>query len=88
MIHIGTDSLPASITCTSSTAAACGATLAPGDKLVEAALCSDCDDCRAVVNIGPMSQKGCDYHETPKYTPEPMKNIESLEEIRRRKDGL
>ncbi len=86
MKHIGTDTLPASITCESSTA--CGATCEPGDELVEAALCSDCDRCRAVVHIVPVGGRdGCEVREPLSYEPEPMKDIETLEEIVRRRDG-
>lgn len=46
---------------------------------------SDCDACRAVLLIAPV--KDLSVKGPPVYEPKPMENIESLEEIRARRDG-
>ncbi len=67
--------------------AACGELLQEGDSLVIAALQSDCIPCRNVFMVGGLTQKGCELRPLLDYTPEPMKDIETLEEIQRRRDG-
>lgn len=68
----------------------CGRLDSNNDVLVVAALESDCNDCRNVLMIGPLTQKGCGLKETVlDYTPEPYPDAETiLDEVQKRRDGL
>jgi hypothetical protein len=56
--------------------------------LVEAALQSDCNDCRATLMIGPLGQLGCSLRDVPEWEPQPFPGAETmLEEKRKRDDG-
>lgn len=56
--------------------------------LVDVALQSNCDDCRAVLMVGPLNQKGCALKRYPVYAPRPMRGFDTiLDEKRRRSDG-
>lgn len=66
----------------------CNKPFGEGDTWVEAAMHSDCDDCRAAVMVGPMNQKGCGLTKPPNYEPQPAPDAdEALENLRRRRDG-
>lgn len=54
----------------------CGAELQPGDELVEAALASDCNECRSAIGILVQHDKDCSGKEVgvkpePKYEEKP-----------------
>lgn len=66
----------------------CGGEMLEGDRLVEAALESDCDNCRAKAMVGPMNQRGCELRQAPNYVPEPHPDADAIfEEKKRRVDG-
>ena len=70
----------------------CGAALGADDKLVTAALQSDCDDCRTALGVGRIGEKlwsGAVIGVSPElaYDPDPYPNIEPLEDILKRRDG-
>jgi hypothetical protein len=64
------------------------------DELVEVALESDCDNCRVAIGIARASDNAygrggeIGVRSPPVFTPEPHRDIESMEEIRKRRDGL
>jgi hypothetical protein len=72
----------------------CGAGFADEDEIVEAALSSDCDNCRVAAGIARVSDNAygrggeIGVRPPPVFTPEPHRDIESVEEIRKRRDGL
>lgn len=67
--------------------AVCGGQLEDGDTLTATAMQSDCDACRAALMIGPCKERGMKPVPAPNYTPEPYADLESLESIRKRRDG-
>lgn len=67
--------------------AACDATLADGDTLVDAALQSTCTNCRATANVGPVNQRGCEVREAPLFVPVSHPEApEILRHVRARRD--
>ena len=64
------------------TVATCGALLGEEDRLVEVAMQSDCDDCRATVMVGTVKALG--VSEPQRYEPEPHPDADAIMEAKRR----
>jgi hypothetical protein len=66
----------------------CGGGAVETDALVDSALNSDCDACRAEVMIGPMSQKGCAFRPLPQWESEPRPDADEIAAfLKRQRDG-
>lgn len=68
MIHFRVNDVTGEVACRSNTA----------NISTNVALESDCDDCRAAVNIGPRSQPGCHLRKYLDYTPEPHPQADEI----------
>lgn len=74
------------------TRAACNVQPNTEDQLVEAALASDCNDCRTIVGVASVNEKTWNgevigVRPDPVYDPKPYADLEPLESIRKRRDG-
>lgn len=77
--------------------AKCHAAMADGDSFVDAAMASDCNDCRTTVMVQPVAMSRPKHEGDPSvptnitpepvYTPEPMVGFPSLEELKKDRDG-
>lgn len=70
----------------------CGAAVGENDTLVDAALASDCDDCRVSAGVARMGDQAygggkIGVKPIPVYIPQPMVGAEDIREIRKRRNG-